>query len=86
MDDIALWDIADLVSHGSDISIYIDTINEHPAIGCRAKTGDGVHQGGLTAAALSHYNHEFIRLDDQREIMQNIEFLWINLLIWRTST
>ncbi len=75
VDDVFLRHVADLVADGIEVLIDIDIVDEHLAVRGGAVTGDGIHQGGFPAAALSHHHDELTRLEDQRDILQQVEIL-----------
>ena len=73
VDDVFLGHKADLIADGVEIAVNIDIVDQHPAVRGRAKAGDGVHQGGFTAAALPDHHDELAGLEEQRDVFQQVQ-------------
>src|SRR5512137_2935096 len=69
VDDIFLRHIANFVTDGIEILVYIDIVNMHLAMGCGTIAGNRIYQGGFAATALPYYNNELSRLEDQRNVL-----------------
>ena len=59
VDDVFLRDVTDIVADGIEILINIDAVDKYLTLRGRPITGNGIHQGGFSTAALSHHHDEF---------------------------
>ena len=75
VDDVFLRHVTDLVADGVEVLVDIDVVDEYLAMRGGAISRDRIDQGGFPAAALSHDHDKFTRLEDQRDILQQVEIL-----------
>ena len=73
VDDVVLRDVAHLVAVGVEVLVQVDAVQEHGSLGGGLEAAESRHQRGLARAAAADHGHELLRLDGERDVLQDAQ-------------